>query len=1290
MKCKDVQATIHIKALVIFFGVIFTCFVWTGLYFVIQTERQLEIGNTFKEAANYARMFEEHTVRTIKGLDQVAISIKFEVEKEGFNIDLRRLVNEGRFSGQPFVALGVLDKNGELVASSQEIVSRINNSDLEFFQVHKMEDNAKLYVGKPLLGRASGKWLLQMSRRINLSDGSFGGVVVVGVDPYYFAQFYKQVDLGEKSVIKFVGHDGIVRVRQSGEEVTMGLDLRQRMNNEFSRGVAGHYTDISIGDGVKRLFSYRNLAEYPLTVVVGASEDYVFQGLNKRIMRYLIAGGVLSLLVIIFVAALLSGIARRSQVEKALRQSEDKYRHLFKMESDALFLIDAQNGKILEANEAAVNLYGYSNDELLQMRNVDLSAEPEETKKAGENAASSGVVEIPLRYHRKKDGTVFPVEINATSLQWNGRPVFIPAIRDITERVRTEERLRESENRFRSYFQDNKSVMLLVDKETFDIIDANPAAADFYGYSLEQLKQMKIMEIYMLPPIEIAEKIEMASRRHENAFLFPHRLASGEIRQVEVYSTPIRIGQKEALHSIIHDVTERVELEEKVREREANFFGFFNTVEDFLFVLDVQGGIIHMNQIVLNRLEYQEDELTGQSVLMVHPVQRRAEAGRIVEKMLAGTADSCLVPLISKSGEQIPVETRVTAGTWNGKPALFGVSKDLSALKISEEKLAKVFETTSSLMAVSTLEEGIFLDVNQAFLSTLGFDRTEVVGKRSVELQIFEHPEVRYKLFRKLQKDGAVRNIEVQLRTKDGRPLIGMFSAEIVEVAAYRLLITTVNDVTELKQAEQKLRESEARLRDSEQKLKDIIVGTKMGTWEWNIQTGETVFNERWAEIVGYTLAELKPTSIATWQRFAHPEDLIHSSKLLQEHFEGRTPYYACDSRVLHKDGHWVWVFDSGKVMKHDEEGNPLLMSGTHIDITDRKQAEVKLLQSEQRYKSLMMQAFEAVALFDLETLEITEVNPAFEKMTGYRFPFEKPMNVFDFIVDDPVNIMRYLDETHTNGVLQPTLRKIRIRDGSIREVERTGSLINIDGKNYQLTTLRDVTKERLKQREIQTELLLAAQVQRDLLPVVPRSSQFSITTVFKPSGFVSGDFYHLEWNEERNLLQGFLFDLTGHGMATALQTAAFNVLLHEFMDLPHKPDLAELLVMLNRRVPHYVDENSFVAAIGFEIDFSKGELRYAAAGINLFLFNAERVTVPGLYLGINEAEVYELHTLPIAAGDSVCFMTDGISDVFDADKSWGQIKADQVCGLFTGQDLGEKTKDDATAICITVNRIIV
>ncbi len=132
-------------------------------------------------------------------------------------------------------------------------------------------------------------------------------------------------------------------------------------------------------------------------------------------------------------------ITERKQAEEALRESEVKYRKLFEMESDAILLIDAQSGQILDANFAAIALYGYSLDELLRMRNVDLSAEPEKTKESSVSAASSGVVVIPIRYHRKKDGTVFPVEINATSLVWNGRPTFIPAIRDITERKRAED-----------------------------------------------------------------------------------------------------------------------------------------------------------------------------------------------------------------------------------------------------------------------------------------------------------------------------------------------------------------------------------------------------------------------------------------------------------------------------------------------------------------------------------------------------------------------------------------------------------------------------------------------------------------------------------------------------------------------------------------------------------------------------------------------------------------------------------------------------------------------------------
>jgi PAS domain S-box-containing protein len=128
-------------------------------------------------------------------------------------------------------------------------------------------------------------------------------------------------------------------------------------------------------------------------------------------------------------------ITASKRVEQALRESEQKYRLLFEMESDALFLIDNETGNILDINAAAVSLYGYSREELLRMRNVDLSGEPAATR----SATVQGLKYIPVRYHRKKDGTVFPVEITATVLTQKGRQVHIPAIRDITERMQAEE-----------------------------------------------------------------------------------------------------------------------------------------------------------------------------------------------------------------------------------------------------------------------------------------------------------------------------------------------------------------------------------------------------------------------------------------------------------------------------------------------------------------------------------------------------------------------------------------------------------------------------------------------------------------------------------------------------------------------------------------------------------------------------------------------------------------------------------------------------------------------------------
>lgn len=140
--------------------------------------------------------------------------------------------------------------------------------------------------------------------------------------------------------------------------------------------------------------------------------------------------------------AIKEDVTDRHNTEVSLRESEEQYRQLFELESDAIFIIRNEDGRILQANGASANMYGYTVDELLTLSNSDLSAEPEQTKKATKSPTpDSQVVEIPLRWHRKKDGTIFPVEITARFIQWQGQQVHLAAIRDITRRLQAEKEL---------------------------------------------------------------------------------------------------------------------------------------------------------------------------------------------------------------------------------------------------------------------------------------------------------------------------------------------------------------------------------------------------------------------------------------------------------------------------------------------------------------------------------------------------------------------------------------------------------------------------------------------------------------------------------------------------------------------------------------------------------------------------------------------------------------------------------------------------------------------------------
>ncbi len=168
--------------------------------------------------------------------------------------------------------------------------------------------------------------------------------------------------------------------------------------------------------------------------------------------------------------------------------------------------------------------------------------------------------------------------------------------------------------------------------------------------------------------------------------------------------------------------------------------------------------------------------------------------------------------------------------------------------------------------------------------------------------------------------------------------------------AAIRML-GAHTDVSELKKVEQKLEKQILR-------YEQIIEGTDIGTWEWHIPSGKTVYNERWASILGYQLSELNANNIQCCNSLTHPDDLIKSNALLEEHFKGHSSFYECELRLRHKEGHWVWIQDKGKVIYRDKDGKPLLMTGSHLEITERRRQF-------ERNKAFIDQSPSAIAMLD-------------------------------------------------------------------------------------------------------------------------------------------------------------------------------------------------------------------------------------------------------------------------------------------------------------------------------------
>lgn len=404
----------------------------------------------------------------------------------------------------------------------------------------------------------------------------------------------------------------------------------------------------------------------------------------------------------------------------------------------------------------------------------------------------------------------------------------------------------------------------------------------------------------------------------------------------------------------------------------------FDAIQDGITVLDTDFVIRHVNHTI-KRWYPAEDHFPGKKCHTVFQnTDRICSFCPSSKAIVSGKTERALVP----GGNGTParwleVHAHPMIDPEHGKPVgVVEYTRDVTDRMALESERAQQKQYVETIVEASA--DGFYIVdmdrritvVNDTYCRMTGYSREELLAMRINDIDAIESAEETLGRIEGIIESGSAL-FETIHRRKNG----SLFDVEISVSCLHRpdgmVLICFVRDITERKRAEEAMLTEQAR-------LASIIRGTNVATWEWNIQTGETWFNERWAEIIGYRLEEISPVSILTWEQFTHPEDLQKSKAVLERHFSGEQPLYEVECRMKHRLGHWVWILDRGSVVSWDEAGAPLMAMGTHQDITERKARE--------SVKQILADATRTVSEYTHDTIDYDDIAETARVLAGAKY----------------------------------------------------------------------------------------------------------------------------------------------------------------------------------------------------------------------------------------------------------------------------------------------------------------
>ena len=753
-------------------------------------------------------------------------------------------------------------------------------------------------------------------------------------------------------------------------------------------------------------------------------------------------------------------ITDRKLAEKALRENEEKFQAFSNQSTEGITVSD-MDGNYVYVNTAFCKMSGYRQDELLKMTIFDMRTENK--VRSSFHDIKEKMQGIPLQISlKRKDKTEYLTEIIVKVITVGEQQLLLGTIRDITDRVRMEKDLQESEEKYRIFFENNEAIILLINPNNGEITFANNAAINFYGYEKTKLIGMNINEINILSPDEIKKRIKEAKKKTSNYFILKHKLANGIIRDVEVYQTKLTLNNQEVFSIIVHDITERL-INEKIR---LLLETGVEQASEVVVITNTAGIIEYVNPAFEKISGYSKEEAIGANPSVLQSGKHNKQFYEELWKVIL-SGKTWQGEFINKRKDGVEYYEKANISpvlNKEGKITNFiAMKENITGKKLAEIELQKS-EFKFRMLADHTNDweywrdqNGIYIYSSPASERITGYKPEEFTSDKNLFISIIK-PEYKERIQHHLDEEPKINNsifsTEFPIITKNGdERWIEHNCAPVYDSEGnYAGRRGNNRDITNRIAIQNKLKKSENKYRNFFDK---DISADYLSTPEGKLIDCNLAFEK----MLGYSKDEL--LAMNTQKLYPKPTN----QKEFLDKLNDKKNLVNSELDLVKKDGTIINCIEN--VVAHfNENGDIIQFQGYVVDITERKQVEDALRQSENKYRSLFERSADAILI--IKKNRFIDCNNATLKLLGYtskdKILNSQPSQLSPEFQPDGRNSHEKEDEmmelAHQKGSHRFEWLHIR-ENGEIFPVEVLLTSVSIGNESFLHTVWRDITNRK-------------------------------------------------------------------------------------------------------------------------------------------------------------------------------------------------------------------------------------